>query len=230
MPRTTYLQRLAAPPPAAAGRLLLPARQLFAPRSLLPEVALEPAHEAPHPAPVTSGRAIVPAPDVSAPESPRGAVAPMPALEPAPSRTHASHVSATDQTTSPARAQRRTEVRPAAETASPEPPVSATAPAPIVVAGQAIPVRPEPSPIAAVPSAVTRPAVAELAPPPPERPTRAMRESTDDGSDGVRIGHLEVRILAPPAPPVRPAPRRPPPRPPATPLARGFRSFGLAQI
>jgi hypothetical protein len=57
-----------------------------------------------------------------------------------------------------------------------------------------------------------------------------MRESTDDGSGGVRIGHLEVRIVAPPAPPVRPVPRRPPPRPPAPPLARGFRNFGLAQI
>jgi hypothetical protein len=47
----------------------------------------------------------------------------------------------------------------------------------------------------------------------------------------VHIGHLEVRIVPPPSPPVRtPAKRAAPPRPSPAPLARGFRSFGLAQI
>jgi hypothetical protein len=53
---------------------------------------------------------------------------------------------------------------------------------------------------------------------------------------GIRIGALEVRIVAPAAEAARanPPPAVPPTRPaarvrPAAPLARGFRSFGLVQ-
>jgi hypothetical protein len=81
---------------------------------------------------------------------------------------------------------------------------------------------PAPSPAPPAP-AVLAPAAAFT------RPVRPVRDSTAESLGGVHIGHLEVRIIPPPAPQTRPPMRRTSPHRPSAPLARGFRSFGLAQ-
>jgi hypothetical protein len=71
------------------------------------------------------------------------------------------------------------------------------------------------------------PARVELTPPSPHR---SPREPATAGSGGVHIGHLEVRIVPSQSPPTRTPVRRVMPRSSPARLARGFSSFGLAQV
>lgn len=231
MPRASYLQRLAAGRSAGPVNTLMPARPLFAPRSSLPEAAFVALHDtsaatAPVPRQAIGADAETPAPSerASAPsralwESAMAAVPPPPQMATAP-------------VAAPRRVPQPLEPRPApaVDIAAPRPAAAARTPAsapsttPVTPARQAPSSPPLPAPSAAPPARV------ELAPPPPRSPDRPVQERAAAGSSGVHIGHLEVRIVPPPAPPARPLARRAAPRPAPAPLARGFRSFGLAQV
>lgn len=258
MPRASYLQQLVGGRPVDGRNNLTPARALFAPPFALPEAAFAALHEAsPAPAPVRHGAGTaadadspMPFPNTSAVPGPgreqtRAAessshpmsaetISPRFEAKPkqytGPEQISAGQAPLFDHTTpetvaSPWRGPERPKARqaqldnPAAH--RPAAAVKPPGPEPAATPARQMPSRPAD---AAEPIA---PARVELAPP-PATPLRG--ESAAASSGGVHIGHLEVRIVPPPPPQARPPIRRATPRPSPVRLARGFRSFGLAQI
>jgi hypothetical protein len=255
MPRASYFQRLVAGG-AHAADALTPVRLLFPPRSSLPEAALPALHQtsfATAPAArdlgssrdVDTSRGVDASRDAGAAagaESPMlssrtfvrlSAAEPAVAAAPAPERvmpaappSHRSASGATAATPPPRPEQLGAHQAPVAGASVHRPAAAVHVPAPAAIS--AMPQRQAPARASESPAPIA-PTPVELTPP-PTPPRRPPRESATGGSAAVHIGHLEVRIVAPPSPPARPPAKRTAPRPSPARLARGFRSFGLAQI